>query len=96
MKEALRLDIKGIKCDKCDYKDMSVRFEDYKKWLNKPCPKCGANLLTIEDYISTKALIITTNIINKILPKVEDDTEEKHMSIEMNGTGEIKIKEIGM
>lgn len=48
MKNALELSIKGIKCDNpnCDYINKDVEFKDYKKWINKPCPKCGANLLT--------------------------------------------------
>lgn len=94
MENALKLDIKGIKCDNCDFKDTSVRFEDYNEWLNKPCPKCGANLLTWEDFISTKALILAVDIINKIFPKVEDYAEEKVVAIEMNGTGKIEFKEI--
>jgi len=44
------LNISGIKCDHCDFKDETVEFKDYGLWLNKPCPKCGENLLTREDY----------------------------------------------
>lgn len=46
MKEASNVIVKGIKCDnpECDFKDMSVNFEDYKNWVNRPCPKCGTNL----------------------------------------------------
>jgi len=46
--------IKGIKCDNpdCDFVDDSVTWDDYDKtvseWLNRPCPKCGTNLLTQE------------------------------------------------
>jgi len=42
--------ISGIKCDKCKFSDPTVKYEDYDKWLNKPCPDCGENLLTQEDY----------------------------------------------
>ena len=40
--------IGGIKCDNpsCDFRDESIPVEDYKNWLNKPCPICGSNLLT--------------------------------------------------
>ena len=42
MKDVVKLDVKGIKCDNsnCDFIDMSVEFEDYENWLNKSCPKC--------------------------------------------------------
>ncbi len=92
MKNAMELKIKGIKCDRCDYKDENVRFEEYEEWLNKPCPECGANLLTQEDLISVKTLVNLTNIFNEILPKPEDDKEKVTMNVEMNGTGKINFK----
>lgn len=46
----MKLAIRGIQCDFCNYKDATVEFEDYPKWLNKPCPHCSQNLLTQEDY----------------------------------------------
>ena len=60
--------IGGIKCDNpnCDYRNESVPVEDYKNWLNKPCPICGSNLLTKKDYKSVKRLLSTIKIINKI------------------------------
>ena len=52
----VEVQIGGIKCDntKCDYEDMSIKYSDYEAWLNKPCPKCGDNLLTEKDYEFTK------------------------------------------
>ena len=64
----VELHCNGIKCDHCDYKDNSVKVEDYKDWLNKPCPKCGENLLTQEDYNNALYLIEATNLINEIPP----------------------------
>lgn len=92
MKDALELDIHGIKCDACDYRDDEVKVEDYDKWLNKPCPKCGANLLTEADYNNVKMLIAITNSFNGIFPQREDDEEVSTMSIEMNGTGDINLE----
>lgn len=42
----------NIKCDNssCDYVVNNVKWEDTESYLNKPCPKCGENLLTEEDY----------------------------------------------
>jgi hypothetical protein len=94
VKDALKLTIKGIKCDNpsCDYKNEDVSVSDYEKWLNKPCPKCGCNLLTQEDYEATMALIALTNTLNDVIPKAEDDEKMATVSIEMNGTGDIFIK----
>lgn len=93
MKDAIRMDVKGIKCDNpnCDFVDMSVEFEDYENWLNKPCPKCGRNLLTDHDYFITKTLFAVTNVVNKIFPKREDDEEDVCVSVEMNGTDKVKF-----
>lgn len=49
-KISARLVVKGIKCDSCSYKDDNVEFEDYLEWLNKPCPICGENPLTADDF----------------------------------------------
>lgn len=73
-KEAVKTMIYGIKCDNpnCNYKDMSVPFEDYSNWVNRPCPLCGENLLTEKDYRKCKMAIWATNVANKLF-KVPDD-----------------------
>lgn len=45
-------EIKGLMCDNpsCDYRDDTILREDYEKYINYPCPKCGAPLLTQKDY----------------------------------------------
>lgn len=94
MEKAVKMHIGGIKCDNpnCDFVDMSVKFENYDKWLNKPCPKCGENLLTEEDYENTKFIINTVNLMNSIFPPSTDEEDLVKASIEMNGTGEMNFK----
>mgnify|MGYP000959964872 CR=1 FL=1 len=91
MDKALSLEIKGIKCDTegCDFKDMSVEVEDYKDWLNKPCPKCGGNLLTQADFDKVSYLIRTAELINKTYPKPKKDELIISMKINMDGSGKI-------
>lgn len=93
MENALELDIHGIRCDNpnCDYEDMTVQMEDYEQWLNKPCPKCGQNLLTEEDYRNTLFLIEMTKVANKIYNPIKDDEEIVNMRINMDGSGDIKF-----
>jgi len=62
----MEIKISGIKCDHCDYRDDSVQFSDYPKWLNKPCPKCGENLLTQEEYDKCLKYYKTVDILNKV------------------------------
>lgn len=60
-----------IVCDNksCDYKIKNESENpdavEIIKFLNEPCPKCGENLLTKEDYISYAKLIKSINWANK-------------------------------
>lgn len=100
--KALQLNIQGIKCDNpdCDYEEVveckcrnaNKVIEKYKKWINKPCPKCGQNLLTLRDYIVLKMIILCVDILNTILPEPKNDEEKEVFSLEMNGSGEVIFK----
>jgi len=48
------IEIKGLKCDNplCNYEDPDIPFEEYI--VGQPCPNCGSNLLTQEDYDTCK------------------------------------------
>jgi hypothetical protein len=58
-----------ITCDNkaCDYTIPYNKGEetDTIKYINMPCPKCGENLLTREDYLQHKKIIGVVNFINK-------------------------------
>lgn len=86
------IDIKGIKCDRegCGYRDDSVKFKEYKKWVNKPCPKCGMNLLTRKEFLLCKFLVITIKIANKLF-KDEDMGEE--VKVDLNIVDKERFKE---
>ena len=81
------ISISGIKCDNtlCDYRDDSVSVESYPQWINKPCPKCGENLLTEEDFRNAEMLLSIGHLINSLPPErmaelnqalTEEDLEE--------------------
>ena len=95
--------VKGIKCDNpdCDYIDMTVRYEDYPKWLNRPCPKCGANLLTEKDFKKIQKMMSHVEFLNKVFSlankKGKDATENAPLlkvHLDMNGTGKVRAKKI--
>lgn len=58
----------GIKCDnpECGWRDDNVQSENYSEWLNVPCPKCGCNLLTQEDFDSLDCLRVAADVINSL------------------------------
>jgi len=69
----------GLKCDnsKCDYINEKVDFNNYENWVDKPCPKCGENLLTEEDFLRATALRETIKIINSIPPEELESFSKK-------------------
>ena len=60
--------ISGIKCDNpnCNYRDDSVKFEDYPQWIDKACPVCAWNLLTKECYAKNLKLLNVIDVISNI------------------------------
>ena len=97
MQNAIDINITGIKCDACDYKKEGVKFEDYPEYLNKPCPQCGANLLTQEDLDSVKGLLAFAGLVNAITPEPTAGDMKAEGNVEMDGTGKMdwKITSIG-
>lgn len=85
----------GLMCDnpKCDYVN-NIPSTEYPQWVNRPCPKCGENLLTESDYRFWKILMFFVRILNKILPKPKVDDEAETVSVHYhNGKLEVKRKE---
>lgn len=87
--------IKGIKCDHCYFSDASVKKEDYLTFVNKPCPNCGANLLTQKDYdIVMKMDKIFNSWPFKLLDKVLGlFSKTKRYIAKMDGSGKVELKE---
>lgn len=58
----------GLKCDnpECGWKDETIPFEETEQWVNKPCPQCGQNVLTQEDYEQYALLIAGIKLINSM------------------------------
>ena len=81
-KNAIEVSIKGIKCDNpiCDFADMSVDYTDYENWVNRPCPKCGQNLLTEKDFKKCKRIKKLVNFANRFC-KVDDTKNVKESKI---------------
>ena len=90
---------KGIKCDAegCGWREDNVNLDTLEEWRNKPCPKCGSNLLTDKDWQ-------TVILLNKILGSWPVrflnwfvglfGVKERTYKVDMNGTGEVGIKEV--
>lgn len=100
--KAIEGNVSGIKCDQCDYRDMSIPFKKYKSYLNKPCPKCGAVLLTNFDYKYCVMLMRITFVVNVIWFPIHavkmifsktyrDNKRSFRTQVELDGSGKVKI-----
>jgi hypothetical protein len=95
------INISGIQCDNpsCDYKDMSVRFEDYVDWLNRPCPKCGDNLLTQESLDQCQALVEAVELANEFSPDdirmIQENMSPEEMDRALDFINDMGLKKIG-
>lgn len=89
--EIIKLKFKGLQCDNpnCDWKDDSIKFNESIKYLNKPCPMCGSNLLSYESHASTMKLIKYVNWINKwfgwLFPKENSKVQKFTRLYDKNG-----------
>ena len=94
--KAMSFEIKGIKCDAqgCDYNDDTAKFEEYDQWLNKPCPKCGANLLTETDLNACKAMMGMADILNEAIGDVPDGLETARIRFHMDGKGIKRLERV--
>jgi len=75
----------GVKCDNksCDYIDKTATVERYSEYLNKPCPKCGENLLTEEDYNLAQQLNALATFMNSLTQEQIDELN-KAQGVELN------------
>ena len=82
MKANIEIKEGGLKCDHCDYKDTTIPYESFPEFINKPCPKCGENLLTIEDYQNAVNFMNYVKFVNSL---DEDGIKELTTTIEALG-----------
>lgn len=83
----------GLKCDNpsCDFVDMSIEIEDYDNWLNAPCPKCGANLLTQEDLDAVKMIILIGKLVQASEHENNGVDVEATLHFNFDGTGNVEM-----
>lgn len=63
----MQLNIYGLQCDHCEWRDDEVPFSDYESSIGRPCPVCGSNLLTKQVYDNCLKWMRWVGNINKML-----------------------------
>lgn len=87
-----------IQCDNpsCDYKIVNESKDPYvdtSKYVNMPCPKCGENLLTEQDYKDYKVILDAVKLAIELSKGVEVKQEDKKRLSFHAHDGVITIKE---
>ena len=100
-KKYVQCNVGYVKCDAkgCDYKTTDVCNDTLAAFLNKPCPDCGENLLTEEDFQNFKSQLQLQDLMNSVIDNVapmtsdEIETGERHTiaTIEGDGKGGLTI-----
>jgi hypothetical protein len=87
-----------IQCDnpECDYKVVNQTgdpSEDISSYLNQPCPLCGENLLTEQDYIQALKLMKVVKWLNKWFSWLTLFSSKKnHQSVKVHVHNGVKIE----
>ena len=68
MKDRIEISGGGLKCDNisCNFKNENIKSEDFEFWIDEPCPLCGENLLTKEDYQNVRDLELAVKMTNSM------------------------------
>lgn len=92
--KAIQHEISGLKCDtpSCDYRDDSIKADNYERYINEPCPKCGESLLTQADYDIVQKYLAIAESLNKVFGEVADDSPVVRVSLGLDGTGKVNPK----
>ena len=94
------MELNGLKCDNpdCDWSDDTVPFNEYEKSINKPCPKCGENILTQEDYDSVmqikQAMEIMANLSEEELNAMSVNLSEEEIDQALDLMNQLKMKKV--
>lgn len=92
MNDTITIEVSGLKCDapNCDYYDHEAKYENYEKYVNKPCPKCGANLLTEADMRTCKLMEAAAAVVNATTTVPDGSRNTIRTRMHMNGSGKIR------
>jgi hypothetical protein len=87
----VQYELNGLRCDECDWKDETIPLDDYEKWLDKPCPKCGAIVLTHEQLGYLYMMIEIADVMNELDIPIDPNDDKVDMSISIDGSANIKL-----
>lgn len=79
------MDKEFLKCDAayCDHVEEVPEITE--GMVGKPCPLCGANLLTQEDWDQWKVMVAMVRAVQSFAPTADDDSDKVMMRVGLHG-----------
>lgn len=81
----------GLKCDNptCGWKDEHIPMSEWESYIDSPCPKCGQNILTREDFNNACMLIAMAelDLSNADLGSIIGDDELEEIKRQLTEQG---------
>ena len=74
-----------LKCDADDCSHVEVVGIITAEMVDMPCPKCGANLLTSEDWESWQGMRLLFDAVKDVMPDSEDGEPKVAMRVGLHG-----------
>lgn len=73
--EAVTVNSGGLKCDTtgCDWRDPNISLTNFASYVDFPCPKCGASVLTQDDYEAVQMVMTLVHEISAIADALPTD-----------------------
>lgn len=93
MAEAIQIESLTLKCDAagCGYAEPHKAMT--ADLIGKPCPKCGANLLTEKDYLDAKFVERAAELMNELIGPIEPSGNVVPVSVNPHaGDWNIKLR----
>ena len=92
----IQFELNGLQCDKCDWKDENIPFDEWEEWLDKPCPECGAVVLTHEQLGQVHMMMEIADVMNQLDIPVDpnDPVVEAQIKIDEDANIKIDIKDL--
>lgn len=81
-----------LKCDAVGCDHIETVGTITAELIGKPCRKCGANLLTEDDFIAGQAWLAVLNAINDTCPPIPDGVSTSRIKMSVNPhAGELNV-----
>jgi phage FluMu protein Com len=83
--------LNGLRCDQCNWVDENIPLDDFDKWLDKPCPKCGAIVLTHEQLGHLYMMLEIADVMNQLDIPIDPNEPMAEMNLLIDSSANIKL-----